>query len=478
MIRLKKYAILLVTFLVLTSCFEDRDDNAITTTEINDFVWKGLNTWYFWQAEEVQGEVNDLADDRFSSDAEYTAFLNSFNSPEALFDNLLFSEDRFSWIVDDYFALNNSLNGIFKTNGVEYGLVRINGGPELVGYVQYILPNTDASTKNITRGDLFLTVDGTQLTETNFSGLLRTGSDSYTLGMANLNNGTLETNGETIALTKQDYTENPVYITKTFEVDGIKVGYLMYNRFTADFDTQLNNAFAEFQGFGVQELVLDLRYNLGGSVNSAINLSSMITGQFTDQLLVTPTTNPKVENVFGARNFPATLSNQTSINSLNLNKVYVLAQGSSASASELVINSLAPYIDVIHIGETTRGKNEFSITLYDIPSCGYVTFFEDCNDVPNPSHNYAMQPLVGRYENAAGFSDFTDGLMPDIEFPEDIENLGVLGEQTEPLLARAIQHLTGNGRMAPPKTISPMDVLATSSDFKPLRDNMYVEPSF
>lgn len=473
MILLKKYALLALTCFLLTSCFEDNDDNGVTTTDINDFVWKGLNTWYFWQ-----GQVDDLADDKFANDAEYTAYLNSFNSPEALFNNLLFNEDRFSWIVDDYFELTNSLNGVFKTNGVEYGLVRVNGGPDVVGYVQYILPNTDAASKNINRGDLFLTVNGIQLTETNFQGLLD--SDNYTLGMATLNNGNLETTGETIDLTKQVYTENPVYITKTFEVDDKKVGYLMYNRFTADFDTQLNNAFAEFSAFDVDELVLDLRYNLGGSVNSAIHLSSMITDE-TGNLFLKQRWNDKIQSALTeeqiTRNFTNVLSNGNPINTLDLDKVYVLAQGSSASASELVINSLAPYIEVIHIGEDTRGKNEFSITLYDIPSCGYVRG-ESCDDAPNASHTYAMQPLVGRNENAVGFSDFTSGLVPDIVFPEDIENLGVLGEQTEPLLARAIQHLSGNGRMAPPTPATPMDIITTSGYLKPMRDNMYVEPNF
>lgn len=471
-----KFSVIGLLFLALTSCFSDIDDDPISDTEIKDFVWKGLNLWYFWQGTD---SAPDLADNRFSNDTDYINFLNSFDSPNQLFYSLLSNEDRFSWIVDDYFALSGSLSGVSKNNGMAFGLGLIDNGPNVFGYVQYVLPNSSASENNVIRGDIFLTVNGTQLTEDNYLSLIS--SDVYTIGLAELdNNDNLILTGEEITLTKQIYQENPIYISNTFEVNGIKVGYLMYNRFLSDYDQQLNQVFANFVAEGVDELVLDLRYNPGGSVNSAINLGSMITGNTTNDVYLKQIWNNKIQSTFTdedvTRYFAQTLSNGNSINSLNLNKVYILAQNSSASASELVINALEPYIDVIHIGDVTRGKNEFSITLYDNPDCAFLPPNTDCNGSINPNHTWAMQPLVGRNENAEGFSDYTNGLTPDISLDESLSNLGVLGQQDEPLLARAIQHLTGNGRTGETFTEHKIKIFDYSNKHTPTGTNMYLEP--
>ena len=474
----KIHKLLLIVFLSLsiTGCFnDDIDDNPATNAEINDFVWKALNLWYFWQQ-----DVDDLSDTRFSSNEDYSNYLNSFDSPEALFETVLFNEDRFSVIVDDYTALINSLSGVSKTNGMEFGLARINGGAELLGYVQYVLPNTDAETKNVIRGNLFRSVNGTNLTEDNFRDLLFSDSDSYTIGLADIINNEIVVNGSEITLNKQVYTENPIFKTEVFNVEGITIGYLMYNSFNDDFDTQLNNAFADFAAQGVEELVLDLRYNLGGSVGTSIRLSSMITGQYTGDVFLKSRYNDK-QNPTESQELPFVnqLADGSSINSLNLNSLYVLAQGSSASASELLINSLSasPYLanNLVHIGGTTVGKNEFSSLLLDVPDCDYrVTL--NCDGIINPRHNYGILPLLGFNENADGFFDFTAGINPDIEFPEDLSNLGVLGTETEPLLERAIQEITGSGRAFIPSVSSEQfKTIANSKEFRPIRNTMIMD---
>ena len=143
----------------------------------------------------------------------------------------------------------------------------------------------------------------------------------------------------------------------------------MYNGFTANFDDQLNDAFALFKSNNVQHLILDLRYNPGGSVNSAKLLSSMITGQFNGEIFSTEQWNIDNQSRFENSN-PESLINRftdkddnTPLNSLNLQTVYIIALETSASASELVINCLDPYINVIHIGENTAGKYQASTTL-------------------------------------------------------------------------------------------------------------------
>ncbi|GAA3583967.1 S41 family peptidase [Snuella lapsa] len=473
---LKASIILFIVALLTISCFEDNDDNTVSVSQINDFVWKGMNLWYFWQQ-----DVHDLADDRFTSNEEYASFLNSFSNPRDLFNHLKFSEDRFSWIVDDYFELINSLNGISKANGMEFGLAQISGSNNLVGFVEYILPGTDAKAKSLKRGDLFTGVNGTTITIDNYVDLLFSDVDSYTLNMAEYNGNTLESNGIDITLNKQAYTENPILIAKTFDYSGKKIGYLMYTQFINNFDEQLNNAIGNFKSESIDELVVDLRYNPGGHVSSAIHLSTMITGQFAGDLFLTQVYNDKIQSVVSEEDvsvyFPTTISGNTPINSLNLNKVYILAQGSSASASELVINCLNPYIDVIHIGDTTRGKNEFSRTILDVPSCGYL-LGNGCDEEPNPNHTWGIQPLIGRNANADGFYQYTNGLSPEqnLVLEENILNLGVLGETDEPLLSKALQHISGNGKMTDLKQEEMRFKPITSSKLHTLiRDNMYID---
>ena len=119
----------------------------------------------------------------------------------------------------------------------------------------------------------------------------------------------------------------------------------------------------DFKSNGVTELVLDFRYNPGGSVYSAITLSSLVTGQFNGQIFSTEQWNDDVQEFF-QQNDPGRLENKfinetrngQSLNSLNLKSVYVITTGRSASASELVINGLNPYIDVVQIGTSTTGK--------------------------------------------------------------------------------------------------------------------------
>ena len=106
----------------------------------------------------------------------------------------------------------------------------------------------------------------------------------------------------------------------------------------------------------------------------------------------------------------------------------MLTTRNSASASELMINSLKPYIAVIQIGTATGGKYQASITIYDSPN------FRREN--VNPNHTYALQPLVFKSANKDGVSDYDNGLEPSVTLSEDIGNLGILGDVNEPLLAR------------------------------------------
>jgi carboxyl-terminal processing protease len=464
---------------------EETPEPVTLKSEINDFIWGGMNEVYLWQS-----QVPNLSDTKFTTLGQYYTFLNNYNTPEALFDALLYQKDvvdKFSYLEDDYVALENSFAGIFTSNGLDFGLVRLSGSNDIFGYVRYIANNSDASTKDIHRGDFFLTVNGQQLTINNYVNLLFGASNTYTLGMANISNNTISLNGKTVTLTKTEFTENPILINKVINANGTKVGYLMYNQFVANFDEALNDAIGELKTEGITELVLDLRYNPGGSVNSAILLASMITGQFTGSIFSKEIWNNKYQSYFQANDpegllnrFVDEIDKNIPLNTLNLNKVYILTTEGSASASELVINGLDPYIDVVQIGTTTTGKYTASVTLYDSPTYGRTN--------ANPNHKYAIQPLVLKSANVNGVTDYYNGLIPDyeiiystpsgIEKGENLLDLGTLGDIHEPFLEKALSLITGSiAKDSQSKGIMGLKVesIKDSKDFTPLGKDMFVE---
>ncbi len=422
----------IIIALLFVSCFEDLDDNfqPASTLDIQNFIYRGLNFFYLYKA-----DTPELANDAFENEDALNSFLNTFDSPESLFDFLKSPQDRFSRLFSDYNVIENALNGITLNNGMEFGLIFYpDGSGNVFGYVRYVLPNTDAESKGIQRGDIFNTVDGQQLNENNFSDLLS--SSTYSIGLATFDGTTITPTGESVSLTKTEYTENPVFITETLNVNGQNIGYLMYNAFTLDFDTELNAAFAQFQADGVTDLVLDLRYNGGGSVQTATDLASMITGQFNGQVFYQEQWNADRQEEYASDGkFDNTISNGNATNSLNLSSVYIITTRSSASASELVLNGLNPYINTVQVGDTTTGKFQASFLLYDAPAPAFS------RSQANPNHKYVMLPLVFKTANAAGNTDYIDGLFPDVPLREDYSNLGQLGNMNEPLLAAVLNEI-------------------------------------
>ena len=437
----KSIFIIILVFFTLYGCEKNDDSlNVPAELEVQNFIWKGLNLYYLWQ-----DDVPDLADDRFANQGELNTYLSNFNDPFALFNNLRVdpSIDRFSVLVEDYVFLENLFQGVTKNNGMEFTL-RFKPGSQtdIYGVVNYVIPNSDAEAKNITRGMIFYAVDGQTLTVDNYRNLIA--ANSYTINLANFDNGAITPNGTSILLTKTELTENPVFLTKVIQTSNQKVGYLMYNGFTANYDLQLNQAFGTLKSEGVTDLVLDLRYNGGGSVLTATRLASMITGQFTGQLFAKQQWNSKIQTYFEennpaqlVNNFTNTINN-TAINDLNLTRIYILTTGGTASASELVINGLKPYIEVIQIGTKTTGKNVGSITLYDSPSFN--------KENVNKNHKYAMQSIVIKTINKDGFGDYQNGILPTTELAENPGNMGVLGNENEPFLSTALGLINGNAR--------------------------------
>lgn len=461
--------------LLLSSCEKSDTIASSTNDEINLFIWRAMNTYYLWQP-----NVVDLSDTRFTNIGQLYSEYSNFSSPVDVFQSLRYQPgviDRFSWIVDDYIALENSFQGIGLNNGMEFGLVRFANDPvSIFGYVRYVIPNSDAALKGIKRGMLFTKVDDVQLTESNYDELLFDNKTKYTVTLADFNDGNPVSNSNTFELIKTQLQENPVAIVAIIEQGTHKIGYLLYNQFSRTYDGQLNAAFAQFKSENITDLIVDLRYNGGGNVATATYLGGMITGQFNGQLYSKEVWNTKVQEAIDANLFENHFTNQLDngiinepLNNLYLTSVHFITTQSTASASELVMNSLSSYIDVKSVGTITVGKVHGSVTLYDSDN------FTKTGDDLNQDHTWALQPLVLEIKNKDNFNQ-PSGILPTVQLHEDYNNLGVLGERNEPLLERAIVLITtGSKTSSEHNPTKVLEEIGNSKSNHPIKNNMFVE---
>ena len=438
--------LLLITVLV-SQCSNEYQlpDNLV----VKDFVWKGLNAYYLHQ-----DEIADLSDRRFNSDQELNTYLSSFTDFNSLFNSLLIPLDIKSSLSEDGNNLDVSAPRTGFVNGLEFGVFKEQDSDTVIAYALDVLPLSYATTQAISRGDYFYAVvneakDTIRLLEENYQDvLLNYGQDTLQLVKANYDGVNVTKSTETIKLVKENYTFPKVNLEKIFSIGAKNVGYLMYhNDFSDNSINSLNETFLNFKNQAISELVLDLRYNIGGGSNakSVANLASMITGQFTNEIFIKEQWNSKAQTWFESNQpdslltkFPIRLNNNTPFNSLNLTAVYIVLNGNnytSSSAIELLINSLKPYITVHIVGKNTAGNNTGTIALYNSDDYNFP--------LRNETHTVALQPIVLSFLNKND-QTYDTGFIPDIFLcsNEDVLELGVLGERTDPLLNRVLEYVT------------------------------------
>ena len=234
--------------------------------------------------------------------------------------------------------------------------------------------------------------------------------------------------------------DNPLYYHDVLTFGDKKIGYLVYNHFTPGptgvddrtYDEEMKTIFADFQSKGVNEFVLDLRYNGGGYEHSANMLAGLlISEEYKDKVFGIFSNNKG--KVTHTRYFNTETGGTTGYLKLNSNRIYILTSENTASSSELVISSLEPFMNIILIGELTEGKN-----------VGMQKYSDD-------QYEWAYWPITTKVTNAV-HSDYSAGFTPDYDWnefnlaqnPED--TLLPLGSSDEFMLNKAITLITGTNR--------------------------------
>jgi carboxyl-terminal processing protease len=480
---------LLLTNILLNNCKKDSTPNQNTpvtpvtikeATVPNKFIWNSMHDYYLWT-----DQVTNLSASKYSNNDTLNAFLNKYTDPSKLFYDLLYqykTVDKWSFIVSDITTITNWISGISKTAGYDFLLYQMGSTNNIFGIVRYVMKGSPADLAGIRRGNVFIKVNDTQLTIANYQSLVNI-DVTYSLSFATIINNTITPNSRTVTVTPVTLQENPILMDTVLNVNSAKVGYLVYNGFNSDFDLQLNDVIKYFKDQGISDLILDLRYNGGGSVQSAIYLASMIYGTYTTKDFIKSQYNSALQayvvSTYGTSylndnftdNILATSTTvDTPINTLNLPKLYVIATDNTASASELLINGLKPYITVTQFGTNTYGKYVASVTLQD----------EDATGKVNPNDPWALQPIIVKMLNSLGVSDFVNGLAPDITAEEDIANLLPFGNPNETLLQAVLNYIQGLPQKGLPlKSVAlGLKKVADSKDFKPYSKEMFMKRKF
>ncbi len=400
--------------------------------DVNRWILDNMRELYYWNDKIPANPDTTLAPNDF-----FNSLLNTFSATTNP------NGDRFSWIEASGDQLKAELSGESTTTGMEYGLfLRATGSDNIIAQVYYVLPGSPAQKAGLNRGDIISKVNGQLLSKSNYQTLLFGGNSTLAYGLASISNNILVDTDVSKTVTPSVYQENPVFLDSTYTLGNKKVGYLVYNKFVPgantsnanEYDAQVDAIFGRFKAQGVNELVLDLRYNPGGYTISSARLASLIgKGVNAGKLFfreewnatITPIikNDPQGGDAFFVQNFFDKANNMGG----NLTRVFVLTTDHTASASELIINGLRPYMTVTTIGTTSVGKNVGSITVTD-----------DTGKI-----KWGLQPIVFRSYNSLNQSDYSTGFKPAIEVEEPL-NLLPLGDIREPLLSTALAQITGS----------------------------------
>ncbi len=417
MSSISKFAIAgLVAFSVLAvSCKQnDLDPQNSTTTpttttataDIRDSLWSYMQDVYLWY---------DKLPTTFNP--------RSYTNPESEMDALRAYQPLDQWSFVEKASDFNSYFSDGETS--DFGFwIKFDANNDL--RVRYVYAQSPAGKAGIERGWKVTTINGKAIASLSDDAIVSAFYDasSTTFGFQK-SDGT----AVSVPLTTATYTLNTVLYTNTYEITGKKVGYLVFNTFTGTpSQNELKAALSKFETAGISELIIDLRYNGGGDVDTQTMLANALapTSVTRSSVMFSYQHNKKLSDWDETIRFAKT-------GSLNLSRIFFITTSSSASASELLINNLKPYLDVKLIGSATHGK---PVGMYGFEVMDYV-----------------IAPIAFKTVNAKNVGDYYDGLAVDATVADGLDKNW--GNPLENCLSTALNYIqtgsftvTANARLS------------------------------
>lgn len=462
---MKVLAVLLLTGLMLQGCNDNPvEPNTATDATTNKWIYSQMSYWYYWKDDMPKTPDTSLAPDAF------------FNSLLYKYDAVARPNgDRFSWIQRSAEELSAGLSGKETSSGMEFRLLRYPlGTSNIIGVVIYVLPGSPAEKAGFKRGDIFTGINAQQLNESNYQSLVAArGALSFAMASVDSKGEVVTTNIKR-AVSTEEIQADPVFYDTTFQYGANKIGYLVYHQFVPapyksenhEYDKELEEVIGSFKDKGVNSVILDLRYNPGGYVSSATALASLL-GKVTSNDVFyykeyNKTATTDLKERYGETYFYEKFASKSQNIGSQLKNLIVLTSGRTASASELLINGLKPFMPVTVIGAKTVGKNVGSITITS----------------QDKSIKWGLQPIVTKSSNSLHKSDYSTGFVPDVESGEGMV-LYPFGDVRDPLLGDALFYITGTRVVrkaagASLRVLSSQEIMSTV-DMKAGRGNMFFD---
>lgn len=372
-------SLLLVSYLIV-GCREKEDEQQsyedAVANQIKEKIAETMDDFYFWR-ENIPPGINPT----------------SFTSFSSLLDAMLYKPiDKWSYTTTkaEFDALTRA--GQFAGHGFVQS-IDVEGNLRIGA----VFKNSPAEQAGFRRSTKILAINGKTTEE-----ILATNSLSEVIGAREVgvvNNFRIQDPDGTIrdvAVNKAIVTQNTVMHYQIETIGNKKIGYLVFMGFRESSISELNVAFGDFKAAGVTDLIIDFRYNGGGFVNVAEYLANMIApSSAMGQVLAKYT--------FNSRQTSREESIRIGANSLNLNlqRMVAITSPGTASASELVINGLDPFMDMKLVGEQTGGK----------PVGAYVIQIAD----------QVLVPITFKTVNANGVGDYYEGLAVDKEVIDGLD---------------------------------------------------------
>lgn len=380
--------ILLLLFVGFSSCRKDQEEK----NPDNEAMYSIMKEWYYWY-------------DKIPS-----VDPSVFPTPADLLEAIRYRpQDRWSYVADF-----NEFMAFFQDSrfiGYGFGSAWDADGNLRVSFT---FSQTDIHQQGVRRSWIIESINGIKIQPgMNINAML----GANTVGVSNTF-GLIRPDGTSVNLTlqKKEVQMNNVLHTQIFERDEKRIGYLVLYGFTLPTASELEQAFDIFSTNNIDELILDLRYNGGGSTEVARILSGLIGGnRLKGKTFVTYEYNDKKSS------HNSSVAFSESGFALDISRLIVIATRVTASASEMTINGLKPFMPVVVIGDRTYGK-PMGMNIMGVPD--------------NIAPRYALVPITFKTKNADGDGDFFDGIPANISVSDDLTRM--FGDQEESMLAEAL----------------------------------------
>lgn len=416
-----------------------------------------FETSYLWYAEVP---TVDRSAALYSDASSSEAFMDSLNH---YFQALkVTNKDRFSFMETSSVIDNLFQSGIVFGDGIEWAFISTKI-PRVLRVIS-VQAGSPAEKAGIQRGDTLTAINGISI-DSNDATEIDTLNEALFSQTEATYAYTFTRKGVALAPVSVKKVSNlvtdPVPLSKVLTVNNKKIGYVVFNDHIGTAEAKLAQTITDFKQQQVDEVVLDMRYNGGGSLYIASELAYMLTGKArtSNKTFAHLNYNDKRQAETAANAFPFydTDINDNALPSLNLSRVYVLTSDSTCSASEAVINGLRGVnVDVQTIGSTTCGK---PYGFSGKSNCG-ISYF----------------PIEFYITNDKNWGDYASGLPATCAAKDDFEH--ALGDPNEGQLSAALTKITTGSCAAASMTAqqeTPATPTSTSLAFRsPIRNNMYL----